>query len=289
MQQPHLKPLRRRRAWGDAPAGRHLALTLIVCLTLLTACSASSAPVVKIGLVAPFEGRYRVIGYEALYAARLAIREINRAGGVEGYRVELFALDDGGDPAMAVEQARKLALDPQVVAVIGHFHAEATGAAIDAYCDQRLALLAVEATRSGVCSDLFVLAPAPGSDRRETDPASFLFYATVPPLSEVPDAKAFVEAYNAIPIDGTRAGPIALQAYDAMYVLFDALGRAIRADSEPTRASVSAALMGTEYVALGGVYRFGAEGRRLGALLRVYRYGPDREPELVTPDAPSPR
>jgi len=43
----------------------------------LTACSASTQPVVKIGLVAPFEGRYRPIGYEAIYAARLAIREIN--------------------------------------------------------------------------------------------------------------------------------------------------------------------------------------------------------------------
>ena len=44
----------------------------IVLLLFLSACAASTQPVVKIGLVAPFEGRYRQIGYEAIYAARLA-------------------------------------------------------------------------------------------------------------------------------------------------------------------------------------------------------------------------
>lgn len=86
---------------------------------ILSACVPSTRPVIKIGLVAPFEGRYREIGEEIVYAVRLAVREANQAGGVRGYSIELMAFDDGGDPDQAEEQARKLGTDPGVVGVIG--------------------------------------------------------------------------------------------------------------------------------------------------------------------------
>jgi branched-chain amino acid transport system substrate-binding protein len=82
------------------------------------------------------------VGYDAIYAARLAVRERNAAGGVGGYRVELVAYDDGGDAQAAVERARQLALDPQVVAVIGHFRIETTRAAWDVYAREALPLVA---------------------------------------------------------------------------------------------------------------------------------------------------
>ncbi|MCJ7548609.1 MAG: ABC transporter substrate-binding protein, partial [Anaerolineae bacterium] len=53
--------------------------------------------IVKVGLVAPFEGSYRHVGYDAVYAARLAVREINAAGGIAGRQLELVAYDDRGD------------------------------------------------------------------------------------------------------------------------------------------------------------------------------------------------
>jgi branched-chain amino acid transport system substrate-binding protein len=90
-------------------------------------------PVVKIGLVAPFEGRYRYVGYDVIYAVRLALREANAAGGVGGYRVELAAYDDRADPVFAVEQARKLAVDPDVIAAIGHFREETSLASLSVY------------------------------------------------------------------------------------------------------------------------------------------------------------
>lgn len=79
-------------------------------------------------MIAPFEGLYRPEGYAALYAVKLALQECNAAGGVAGYRVELVALNDDGDPGQAALQARKLALDPDVVGVIGPF-SRATAAA----------------------------------------------------------------------------------------------------------------------------------------------------------------
>ena len=66
---------------------------LFALLMILSGC-ASVKPVVKIGLVAPFEGRARAVGYDAIYAARLAVREANAAGGIGGYRLAVVALDD---------------------------------------------------------------------------------------------------------------------------------------------------------------------------------------------------
>lgn len=250
----------------------------VAAAQVLTACSASTAPVVKIGLVAPFEGRYRAIGYEAIYAARLAIREINGAGGVEGYRLELIALDDGGDDQLAIEQARKLALDPQVVAAIGHYRPDTTAAVLGVYCAEGLPALALETQGAMPCDDLFSLAPAAAES---SDPAAFLFGASVPNPSDMPEAAAFVAAYNAIPIDGTRAGPIALQTYEAMNLLFDALRKNLRSEGQPSRESMARALRESSFTAVSGAYRFDAAGDRIGARLYVYRYGAEGKVELL--------
>jgi branched-chain amino acid transport system substrate-binding protein len=114
-----------------------LALLLVACRV-----PGSVRPTVKIGLVAPFEGRYRYVGYDLFPAVRLALREANRAGGVGDVFVELVAYDDGADPHMAPLQARKLAVDPQVVAVIGHFQSHTTVAAAPVYLEAGLPLLA---------------------------------------------------------------------------------------------------------------------------------------------------
>lgn len=97
----------------------------------------------RIGLVAPFEGRYRYVGYDVIYAVRLALREANAAGGIGGYSVELVAYDDGADTKMSTQQARKLAADPTVVAAIGHFREESTAAAAGTYAEAGMPLIAL--------------------------------------------------------------------------------------------------------------------------------------------------
>lgn len=112
-------------------------LLIIVSISLLTACM-RTPPVVKIGLAAPFEGRYRDVGYDVIYSARLAVREINEAGGIGGYRVALVALDDGGDPELAQDVARSLVADAAVVAVVGHWRPETTAVAAPIYAEAGL-------------------------------------------------------------------------------------------------------------------------------------------------------
>jgi len=115
---------------------------LVILITSTVSCLPTRVrSSVKIGLVAPFEGTYRSIGYDAIYAVRLAIREANAAGGVGGYTIELVAYDDGGEPANAVRQAQKLVIDPEVVGVLGHFRTETTLSAMNVYVDSGMPLI----------------------------------------------------------------------------------------------------------------------------------------------------
>ena len=71
----------------------------LVCLALAVvtaSCSGSTQPIIKLGLIAPFEETYRDDGYAALHAVKLAVGERNAAGGVAGRQVALVALNDNG-------------------------------------------------------------------------------------------------------------------------------------------------------------------------------------------------
>ena len=134
----------------------------VLCLLSLMGCAlpGTTRPVVKIGLVAPFEGWYRPRGYDALWAVRLAIQEANRKGGVAGYQVELVALDDHLDPHWAAQRARELVADPAVKGAVGCLSPATVQAARPIYSTAGLPLItptSVEARGDGV----YVLAPTP--------------------------------------------------------------------------------------------------------------------------------
>lgn len=194
---------------------------LVVLGAFLAVGCASVEPVVKVGLVAPFEGRHREIGYDAIYSARLAVREINAAGGVAGHRVSLVALDDRGDPELARQAAASLATDPGVIAVLGHYLPETTGAAVSIYEQNGLPFLPLGQ----------------------------------PPFSPVdPSAlpAQFREAYAAVTPFDEIAGPFAGPTYDAMGLLREALAEAEETTATMSRASVQEALGRLKYQGLAG-------------------------------------
>jgi len=117
--------------------------------------------VLKIGLVAPFEGRYRYVGYDAIYAARLAVREINAAGGAGGWMLELVAYDDRADPELADTTARNLVIDSDVVAVIGHYRQANTEAAGAIYAEAGMPLLVVGAWLTPAATPMWHMLPSP--------------------------------------------------------------------------------------------------------------------------------
>lgn len=195
-------------------------LPVLLAILLVTGCS-SVDPVVKVGLVAPFEGRDRAIGYDAIYSARLAVRQINEAGGVAGHRVALVALDDRGDPELAKQAAASLAVDPGVVVVLGHFLPEITAVAAPVYEQHQLALL----------------------------PMGEMPFAPVSPGSLPPE---FLGAYEAITPFDEIAGPFAGPTFDAMGLVRLALAEAEESTGSISRASVQEALDGLKYQGLTG-------------------------------------
>lgn len=68
----------------------------------------------------------------SLHSARLAIEEINQAGGIRGRPLELLVMDDIGESDSAVNVATRL-VDAGVVAVIGHIYSSTTLAAAHVY------------------------------------------------------------------------------------------------------------------------------------------------------------
>lgn len=81
---------------------------LIYTLFLAVGCSSARESIQRIALLAPFEGQYREVGYDAYYAVRLAMQERDTE------LVELLAIDDGGSEISAVDRAKALASDPLV-------------------------------------------------------------------------------------------------------------------------------------------------------------------------------
>jgi branched-chain amino acid transport system substrate-binding protein len=181
-------------------------------------------PVIKIGLVGPFVGENRDIGYDVIYSARLAVREINNNGGIDNHRVALVALDDFGDPEMAKKNAEALVADNGVVAVIGHWLPETTEIAAKVYKVNNLPFVSAGSEPFG-----------------STDPSSL--------------PNEFRESYQEVTPFDEVAGPFSGAGYDAAQLLFSAMALAVDESGVIDRLSVLAALDGlTEQGITGPVY-----------------------------------
>ncbi|MBI3011385.1 MAG: branched-chain amino acid ABC transporter substrate-binding protein [Candidatus Omnitrophica bacterium] len=96
-------------------------------------------PVIKIGFAAPLTGDQAPQGQDMLHGAQLAIEHANSQGPIlPGIRLELVALDDQRNPTQAVAVAKRLAADPDVVAVVGHLNSSCTMPASAIYHQTRL-------------------------------------------------------------------------------------------------------------------------------------------------------
>jgi branched-chain amino acid transport system substrate-binding protein len=114
-------------------------LVAAALLSVPLAGCGKSEPVVKIGFVAPLTGDQAPHGEDMLNGAMLAIEHARRDGPViPGRRLVLYPLDDQRSPTQAVAAAKKLAADPEVVAVVGHLNSSCTMPASAVYHEARL-------------------------------------------------------------------------------------------------------------------------------------------------------
>jgi len=111
--------------------------------------AAAPAEVLKIGHVAPLTGGIAHLGKDNENGARMAIEEINAAGGVKlgdkTYKLELVAEDDKADPKEGTLAAQKI-VDSGAVAVVGHLNSGTSIPASKIYSDAGMTQITPSAT-----------------------------------------------------------------------------------------------------------------------------------------------
>lgn len=259
---------------------------LLILLILLSACAFTHAPTPRVALFAPFEGRYREVGYDALYAARLALADTN--GGSDAPAVDLLAVDDGG--TQAASHAAALAADPLVqavvvlgydgtapetlaafgdlpVLVVGSWGAASTSDSVFILANSGLDAELTAAPRISVTDAAALPAPVVGGEVFALTGFAQLRAAldsvTVISSGALPDA-AFAERYTGSDPFAPQPGLLATLSYDATRM-------ATLAAQTGSRASARVWLGAAAYAGLNGTIRF-ADGYWADAPIHRYHY-----------------
>lgn len=120
-------------------------LPFLTALALACTASASSAQAIRIGLSGPFSGGSSPMGESMRNGVRLAVAEINAAGGIDGRLIELVERDDRSNNEEGARIATELT-GMKVAATIGIVNTGVGLASIDIYQNARIPLMVAVAT-----------------------------------------------------------------------------------------------------------------------------------------------
>jgi branched-chain amino acid transport system substrate-binding protein len=127
-------------------------LRYIVCVFLIVLAGCGDKEnVVKIGFASPLTGDQAKMGIDSLNGVKLAIEQANARGDIiPGYKVEVEALDDQHNPSQAVNVAKRLVADANVLAVVGHFNSSCTMPASAVYHEAQMAQITHASTNPAI-------------------------------------------------------------------------------------------------------------------------------------------
>lgn len=257
-------------------------LTLLALL--LTACAPQAVPPTqRIALIVPFEGRFREVGYDALYPLKLALADADS-------ELILMSVDDGGTPESAVVQARRAAADPTVLVAVVVGPNAAHPDVLAALGDLPTVVIGLWGAQPS--ESVFVLASEklPGLWTTDTLNLNAAIDTTAPATGGElfalkqyprlrPDADGITAALSAAPADDAFAerlvasalfvpapGALATIAYDAGGLIHTVIS------PTATRQTVRDALANVEYDGLNGRIAFTADGWWEDAPMFDYTY-----------------
>ncbi len=134
---------------------RFAAGMMLILAILVAGCGASAAPTkgeVIVYVAGPLSGFQANTGQTVAGGVRLMAEQLNRSGGLLGYRVKVVALDDEADSEVAVSVAEQIKgaiqRGDRVIGVIGHPNSGQTDAAMAIYKD--LPIIVITPTASEV-------------------------------------------------------------------------------------------------------------------------------------------
>ena len=122
------------------------ALATAVAVSLCAMASQAMAEeTVKIAIAGPQTGPVAQYGDMEFAGAKVAVDQINAAGGVDGKKLEAVLYDDACDPKQAVAVANKIVNDG-IKFVIGHLCSDSSLAASDVYEDEGILMITPAST-----------------------------------------------------------------------------------------------------------------------------------------------
>ena len=140
--------------------GKHLITLSLITFTLITLITVlgftstpkgDSAKEIKIAVAAPLTGPLAAFGEMIKRGAALKAKEINAAGGVNGKTFTIIFEDDTGKDKGAGWVAQRIATNPSILAVVGHFNSSCTLAGKSIYKRAGIVMLSPSSPNAHVC------------------------------------------------------------------------------------------------------------------------------------------
>ena len=123
-----------------------VAAVLLLSLMVTAGCGPKEAETIKIGVVMDISGDLAAMGTRMLNGAKLAVDEINAAGGALGKQVELVIEDGKTDPAAGLDRVKKLIEIDGVQVIVGPMISGTSKLAIPYLKDHEVPAITMSAT-----------------------------------------------------------------------------------------------------------------------------------------------
>ena len=107
-------------------------------------------PTLKIAVAGPHSGANATFGMQEWRGASKAVKDINKAGGIMGHKLEVVLADDACEPKQAVAVANRMVDQDKVIAVVGHFCSSSTIPASEVYDDAGVLMITPASTNPKV-------------------------------------------------------------------------------------------------------------------------------------------
>ena len=96
-----------------------MAVIVVLCLVPMALVGQT---VIKIATQSPLSGGMSAVGTDIKNGAQLAVEQLSGPLVKLGFKIELAAFDDQGNPDTGVANAKSIVADPEVLAIVGHYN-----------------------------------------------------------------------------------------------------------------------------------------------------------------------